>query len=87
MFAKEEIHRVPSGVVDFSKLLFQLVEFLFFIVSTSSIHNSSMLSNPKKNQSWKQPLVEMQGNAAYIRPKVVGPFPGQELRALGCPGR
>jgi hypothetical protein len=28
-----------------------------------------MGSNPK------QPLAEMQGKAAYIRPKVVGPFP------------
>jgi hypothetical protein len=27
-------------------------------------------------KSWKQPLAEMQGKAAYIRPKVVGPFPG-----------
>jgi hypothetical protein len=26
-------------------------------------------------KSWKQPLAEMQGKAAYIRPKVVGPFP------------
>jgi hypothetical protein len=26
--------------------------------------------------SWKQPLAEIQGNAAYIRPKVVGSFPG-----------
>jgi hypothetical protein len=30
-------------------------------------------------RSWvqvlKQPLVEMQGKTAYIRPKVVGPFP------------
>jgi hypothetical protein len=25
--------------------------------------------------SWKQPLAEMQGKTAYIRPKVVGPFP------------
>jgi hypothetical protein len=25
---------------------------------------------------WKQPLAEMQGKAAYIRPKVVRPFPG-----------
>jgi hypothetical protein len=27
-------------------------------------------------KSWKQPLVEMQGNVAYIRPKMVGPLPG-----------
>jgi hypothetical protein len=27
------------------------------------------------NESWKQPLAEMQRMAAYIRPKVVGPFP------------
>jgi hypothetical protein len=27
-------------------------------------------------KSWKHPLAEMQENAAYIRPKVVGPFPG-----------
>jgi hypothetical protein len=27
-------------------------------------------------KSSKKPLTEMQGNAAYIRPKVVGPFPG-----------
>jgi hypothetical protein len=27
-------------------------------------------------KSWKQPLVEMQEKAMYIRPKVVGPFPG-----------
>jgi hypothetical protein len=26
--------------------------------------------------SWKQPLAEMQGKVVYIRPKVVGPFPG-----------
>jgi hypothetical protein len=26
--------------------------------------------------SWKQPLAEMQGKTAYIRPKVVGPFLG-----------
>jgi hypothetical protein len=26
--------------------------------------------------SWKQPLKEMQGKTAYIRPKVAGPFPG-----------
>jgi hypothetical protein len=26
--------------------------------------------------SRKQPLAEMQGKVAYIRPKVVGPFPG-----------
>jgi hypothetical protein len=26
--------------------------------------------------TWKQPLAEMLGKAAYIRPKVVGPFPG-----------
>jgi hypothetical protein len=26
-------------------------------------------------KSWKQPLVEIQGKAMYIRPKVVGPFP------------
>jgi hypothetical protein len=32
-------------------------------------------------KSWKQPLAEMQGKAAYIRPKVVGPFP--ELCASG----
>jgi hypothetical protein len=25
---------------------------------------------------WKQPLAEMQGKAAYIRPEVVKPFPG-----------
>jgi hypothetical protein len=25
-------------------------------------------------KSWKQPLAEMQGKTAYIRPKVVGPF-------------
>jgi hypothetical protein len=33
------------------------------------------------NKSWKQPLAEMQGNVAYIRPKVVRPFLG--LRASG----
>jgi hypothetical protein len=27
-------------------------------------------------KSWKQPLAEMQGKTAYIRPEVVGPFPG-----------
>jgi hypothetical protein len=27
-------------------------------------------------KSWKQPLAEMQGKAAYMRPKVVTPFPG-----------
>jgi hypothetical protein len=27
-------------------------------------------------KSWKQPLAEMQEKTAYIRPKVVGPFPG-----------
>jgi hypothetical protein len=27
-------------------------------------------------KSWNQPLVEMQENASYIRPKVVGPFSG-----------
>jgi hypothetical protein len=26
-------------------------------------------------KSWKQPLTEMQENAVYIRPKVLGPFP------------
>jgi hypothetical protein len=25
-------------------------------------------------KSWKQPLAEMQGKVAYIRPKVVGPY-------------
>jgi hypothetical protein len=29
-----------------------------------------------KCNTWKQPLGEMQGKAAYIRPKAVGPFPG-----------
>jgi hypothetical protein len=28
------------------------------------------------SKSWKQPLVEIQGKTAYIRPKVVGLFPG-----------
>jgi hypothetical protein len=32
---------------------------------------------------WKQPLAEMQGKAAFVRPKVVGPFPGPCV--LGCP--
>jgi hypothetical protein len=27
-------------------------------------------------KSWKQSLAELQGNAAYIRSKVVKPFPG-----------
>jgi hypothetical protein len=27
-------------------------------------------------KSWKEPLAETRGNAAYIGPKVVGPFPG-----------
>jgi hypothetical protein len=27
------------------------------------------------DKSWKQPLAEMQRKAAYIRPKVVEPFP------------
>jgi hypothetical protein len=27
-------------------------------------------------KSWKQPLVVIQGEAAYIRLKLVGPFPG-----------
>jgi hypothetical protein len=33
-----------------------------------------------EQESWKQPLAEMQENVAYIRPKVVRPFPGTYAR-------
>jgi hypothetical protein len=35
--------------------------------------NVGQVYGPSK--SWKQSLAEMQGKTAYIRPKVVGPFP------------
>jgi hypothetical protein len=46
--------------------------FLFFPASFNSGHGFKF---------WKQPLAEMQGKSAYIRPKVVG----RELHAPGCP--
>jgi hypothetical protein len=37
-------------------------------------------------KSWKQPLVEMQGKAAYIRPKVVDTSPDPALAGATCTG-
>jgi hypothetical protein len=37
-------------------------------------------------KSWKQHLAEMHGKDAYIRPKVVGPFPGPAQAGATCTG-
>jgi hypothetical protein len=50
-------------------------------VSTFLFLFSASFNSGHVLKSWKQPLAEMQGKPAYIRPKVVG----RELHAPGCP--
>jgi hypothetical protein len=43
---------------------------------TLFVSTTIILINGYGFKSWKQPLAEMQGKTVYIRPKVVGCFPG-----------
>jgi hypothetical protein len=61
------------------------VEFYLYVLffSNGMIHRKGssgtavkLLPCDHEVMGWKQPLAEMQGNAVYIRPKVVGPFSG-----------
>jgi hypothetical protein len=57
--------------------LFKYYVFQFgtFDSSFLQLHVYIFLILYSSYKSYKQPIAEMQGKAAYIRPKVVGPFP------------